>query len=292
MLQLGERGVQIELLGRPRAAATVLRGGDVLPPSRRSRRPAESFRGSRGQGARRGRRGRGACYARLAEACYGSAKNGIGPLVGVAVRSQHVSESLAGRSPARSSQGCDKLRSLPGLEPAPVLLSPPPPGLGLVWLLAVRGRPAGRWRGLTLEPAWGGSGTALPSRPPPHRRVRAHRPRGSFLPLSCRLERRFATASWGRRPGWFTSREQAANGPIQVLVLWDNRTNNGDHAPGRRAAAAEHPQLALLPATFGAARARAPAAGLVPGWSMTCPRTPPSCAGRDHESRRTAPAHC
>ena len=44
----------------------------------------------------------------------------------------------------------------------------------------------------------------------------------------------------------FTSApEPGAEGPIEVLIYGDNRTNSGDHALVARAAAAEHAQLAL-----------------------------------------------
>lgn len=42
-----------------------------------------------------------------------------------------------------------------------------------------------------------------------------------------------------------TAPEPGAEGPIEVLIYGDNRTNSGDHALVARAAAAEHAQLAL-----------------------------------------------
>jgi hypothetical protein len=42
-----------------------------------------------------------------------------------------------------------------------------------------------------------------------------------------------------------TAPEPGAEGPVEVLVYGDNRTNNGDHALVARAAAGEHAQLAL-----------------------------------------------
>src|SRR6266436_7189020 len=63
------------------------------------------------------------------------------------------------------AQGCDKLRSLPGLEPAPVVPAPPPPQVAMgPWLLnPLPGQMTVAWT--TLEPSvvqatviWPGSG--------------------------------------------------------------------------------------------------------------------------------------
>src|SRR3981189_3135318 len=53
------------------------------------------------------------------------------------------------------AQGCDKLRSLPGLEPAPVVPAPPPPQASMgPWLLnPLPGQMTVAWT--TLEPSLG-----------------------------------------------------------------------------------------------------------------------------------------
>src|SRR6266850_2512022 len=145
------------------------------------------------------------------------------------------------------AQGCDKLRSLPGLELAPVVPAPPPPPVSMgPWLLnPLPGQMTVAWT--TLEPSvgrvWYGS-------PEPDRLATEdgqastdHRVVLPSLPPGTQVRYRIDGAT---ETGWFTSApKQDGEGPIQVLIYGDNRTYNGDHALVARAAAAEHPQLLL-----------------------------------------------
>ncbi|HXL40329.1 MAG TPA: metallophosphoesterase family protein [Myxococcales bacterium] len=145
------------------------------------------------------------------------------------------------------AQGCDKLRSLPGLEPAPVVPAPPPPQVSMgPWLLdPLPGQLTVAWT--TLEPSVGRVwyGTPEPDRLATEEGPAStdHRVVLPSLPPGTQVRYR---VDGGAETGWFTSPpKQGGEGPIQVLVYGDNRTNNGDHALVARAAAAEHPQLAL-----------------------------------------------
>src|SRR6266403_3768870 len=130
------------------------------------------------------------------------------------------------------AQGCDKLRSLPGLEPAPVVPAPPPPQVSLgPWLLnPLPGLMTVAWT--TLEP---GVGRVWYGSPEPDRLAAGegqastdHRVVLPALPLGTQVRYR---VDGGTETGWFTSApKQGGEGPIQVLVYGDNRTNNGDHA--------------------------------------------------------------
>src|SRR5919204_5650729 len=141
--------------------------------------------------------------------------------------------------------GCDKLRMLPGFEPAPVPRPPGPPAMGMgPWLLEPQpGRITVAWT--TLEPGIGRVwyGTAEPDRlateegPP----VTDHR---VVLPsLQSSTQYRYRVEG-GYETAWFTSAPtQGAEGPVHVLVYGNNRSNGGDHALLARAASAERPQL-------------------------------------------------
>jgi hypothetical protein len=143
--------------------------------------------------------------------------------------------------------GCDKLRAIPGFEPSPIVPAPaaPPVAMG-PWLVdPVPGQVTVAWT--TLEPSTGRVwyGPREPDRlateegPP----VTEHRVVLRSLQPSTQVRYRIEGAP---DASWFTSAPQpGSEGPIQVLVYGDNRANNGDHALVARAAAAEHPQLAL-----------------------------------------------
>ncbi|HEY4769284.1 MAG TPA: hypothetical protein VIH51_01625, partial [Myxococcales bacterium] len=145
------------------------------------------------------------------------------------------------------AQGCDKLRSLPGLEAAPVVPAPPPPPVSMgPWLLnPLPGQMTVAWT--TLEP---GVGRVWYGSPEPDRLATEdgqastdHRVVLPSLPPGTQVRYRI---DGGTDTGWFNSApKQGGEGPIQVLVYGDNRTNNGDHALVARAAAAEHPELVL-----------------------------------------------
>src|SRR5467141_149452 len=142
--------------------------------------------------------------------------------------------------------GCDKLRALPGFEPVP---SPPPASVPVAmgpWLIeALPGRVTVAWT--TQEPSLGRVwyGAREPDRlameegaPVTDHRV--------VLPSLQPSTQYLYRVEGGQETAWFTSAPQAgAEGPLHVLVYGDNTTNNGDHALVARAAAAEHPELAL-----------------------------------------------
>jgi len=142
--------------------------------------------------------------------------------------------------------GCDKLRALPGFEPAP---SPPPASVPVAmgpWLIEpLPGRVTVAWT--TQEPnlgrVWYGAREpdrlAMEEGAP----VTDHR---VVLPSLQPSTQYLYRVEGGQETAWFTSAPQAgAEGPLHVLVYGDNSTNNGDHALVARAAAAERPQLAL-----------------------------------------------
>src|SRR4051812_40656544 len=142
--------------------------------------------------------------------------------------------------------GCDKLRTLSGFEAAPE--PPPPPATSVAmgpWLLdPAPGQVTVAWT--TLESSVGHVwyGTHEPDRlateagPATDHRV--------VLPsLQPQTQYRYRVEG-GQETSWFTSAPKAGSEePIQVLVYGGNVTNHGDHALVARAAAAEHPHLAL-----------------------------------------------
>lgn len=143
--------------------------------------------------------------------------------------------------------GCDKLRGMPGFEPAPVVPQPLPSPVAMgPWLLdPLPGRVTVAWT--TDQPGVGRVwyGTREPDHlateegPP----VTEHRVTLASLQPSTQYRYR---VEGGVETAWFTSAPEAGSeGPIHVLVYGDNRTNNGDHALVARAAASERPQLAL-----------------------------------------------
>jgi hypothetical protein len=142
--------------------------------------------------------------------------------------------------------GCEKLRALPGFEPAPAMPQPetPPVAMG-PWLLEpaaggvtvawITQRPSvGRvWYG-TREPDRLAGETGAP--------VVEHRVVLGSLQPSTRYRYRVE----GGAEAWFESAPRpGGEGPIRVLVYGDNRGNGGDHALVARAAASERAQLLL-----------------------------------------------
>src|SRR6266850_201283 len=143
--------------------------------------------------------------------------------------------------------GCDKLRSLPGFEPAPVLPPPrsPPVAMG-PWLLdPLPGQVTVVWT--TLEPSVGRVwyGTREPDRLATEegQPVTGHR---VLLP-SLQPETQYKyRVEGGQETAWFTSAPKpGSEGPIQVLIHGANSGGSGDHALVARAAAAERAQIAL-----------------------------------------------
>ena len=143
--------------------------------------------------------------------------------------------------------GCDKLRALPGFEPAP---APPPPSVPVAmgpWLIEpLPGRVTVAWTTLeaSLGRVWYGTAEtdrlAMEEGGAP---VTDHRV--VLLSLQPSTQYRYRVEG-GHETSWFTSAPQPdGEGPIRVVVYGDNRTNGGDHALVARAAAAERPQLAL-----------------------------------------------
>jgi len=143
--------------------------------------------------------------------------------------------------------GCDKLRALPGFEPAPVVPLAGPEAVAMgPWLLdPYPGRVTIAWT--TAQPSVGRVwyGTREPDRLATEegRPVTEHRVTLAALQPSTQYRYR---VEGGLAAAWFTSAPEAGGeGPIHVLVYGDNRSNNGDHALVARAAAAERPQLVL-----------------------------------------------
>jgi hypothetical protein len=143
--------------------------------------------------------------------------------------------------------GCDKLRTLPGFELAPIV--PPPPAAVVAtgpWLLdPLPGQVTVAWT--TREPAAGR--VWFGTREPDHLASEEGQPvkehRVVLRPLEPSTQYRYRVEG-GNETAWFTSAPKpGAEGPIQVLVYGVNRSNNGDHALVARAAAAERSQLAL-----------------------------------------------
>ena len=142
--------------------------------------------------------------------------------------------------------GCDKLRALPGFEPAP---APSPPSVPVAmgpWLIEpLPGRVTVAWT--TLEASLGRVwyGTAEPDRLAMEEGTPVTDHRVVLSSLQPATQYRYRVEG-GHETAWFTSAPQPdGEGPIHVVVSGDNRTNDGDHALVARAAAAERPQLAL-----------------------------------------------
>jgi hypothetical protein len=143
--------------------------------------------------------------------------------------------------------GCDKLRSIPGFEPAPVVPPPAPPTVAIgPWLLdPIPGQITVAWTTLTptLGRVW--YGTRDPDRLATEEGQPATQHRVVLPSLQPATQYRYRVEG-GHDTAWFTSPPKpGAEGPIQVLIQGNNRSNSGDHALVARGAAAEHPQLAL-----------------------------------------------
>jgi hypothetical protein len=142
--------------------------------------------------------------------------------------------------------GCDKLRTLPGLELAPS--TPPPPPATVVmgpWLLdPLSGQVTVAWT--TREPSLGR--VWYGTREPDHLALEEGQPvkehRLVLRSLEPATQYRYRVEG-GAEIGSFTSAPKPGEGPIQALIQGVNRTNNGDHALVARAAAAERPHILL-----------------------------------------------
>jgi hypothetical protein len=146
-----------------------------------------------------------------------------------------------------AATGCDKLRNIPGFEPAPVVppRAPEPVAMG-PWLIdPLPGRVTVAWT--TDQPAVGRVwyGTRETDRLATEEGPPTSDHRVTLASLQPATQYRYRVEG-GPETAWFTSApDPGAEGPIQVLVYGDNRSNNGDHALVARAAAAERPQLVL-----------------------------------------------
>ena len=143
--------------------------------------------------------------------------------------------------------GCDKLRSIPGFEPAPVLPQPRSPQIAMgPWLLdPLPGQITVVWT--TLEPSlgrvWYGTPEADHLATEEGQPVTDHRV--VLKSLQTETQYRYRVEG-GQETAWFNSPPKAGSeGPIQVLIYGGNPTSSGDHALVARAAAAERPQIAL-----------------------------------------------
>ena len=143
--------------------------------------------------------------------------------------------------------GCDKLRTLPGFEPAPAVPEPPPAAAVLgPWLLESQpGQMTVAWT--TREPVAGKVwyGTREPDRLALEEGPAGTDHRVVLHPLEPSTQYRYRVEG-AQETAWFTTAPKpGSEGPIEVLVYGGNRSNNGDHALVARAAAADRPQLAL-----------------------------------------------
>src|SRR5258708_17361198 len=139
---------------------------------------------------------------------------------------------------------CERLLGVNGLRP-PAAKGPQPVWMG-PWLLdpgAETMTVAWVTEGPSLGRIW--YGTSAPDRlaTEPGQAVSDHR----VVLASLRPQTQYRYRIEGSdAPFVFTTApEPGAEGPVEVLVYGDNRTNNGDHALVARAAAGEHAQLAL-----------------------------------------------
>jgi hypothetical protein len=142
--------------------------------------------------------------------------------------------------------GCDKLRAIPGVQPRSALPAPAPPAVAMgPWVLDPEPTQATIcW--VTDEPSMGRVwyGQAATDRLAREEGASVTEHRVTVHGLSPAKQYRYSIE--GGAAGVFTSApEPGAQGPIEVLVYGDNRTNSGDHALVVRAAAAERVQLAL-----------------------------------------------
>jgi hypothetical protein len=143
--------------------------------------------------------------------------------------------------------GCDKLRAIPGVQPASALGASPPPAVAMgPWILDPQATEAVvRW--VTEEPStgrvWYGQASADHLAKEEGAPVTDHRV--ALHGLQPATQYRYAIEGDAAARLFTTAPEPGAPGPIQVLIYGDNRTNSGDHALVVRAAAAERVQLAL-----------------------------------------------
>src|SRR5256885_5006978 len=143
--------------------------------------------------------------------------------------------------------GCDKLRSVPGLERAPAAPPPPPPAVAVgPWLLdPLAGQVTVAWTTLTPSTGRVWYGTREPDRLATEQGQPTTEHRVVLSSLQPQTQYKYRVEG-GQEVAWFSSAPKPGNeGPIQVLVYGANRTNNGDHALVARAAAAERPNLVL-----------------------------------------------
>jgi hypothetical protein len=143
--------------------------------------------------------------------------------------------------------GCDKVRAIPGVEPRSSLGPPAPPPVAMgPWILDPLPTEATVcW--VTDEPS---SGRVWYGQTSPDRLAREEGPpttehRVSLHGLQPATQYRYSIEGSAAGGVFTSSPEPGAQGPIQVLVYGDNRSNSGDHALVVRAAAGERAQLAL-----------------------------------------------
>jgi hypothetical protein len=141
---------------------------------------------------------------------------------------------------------CDKVRELPGVQARSTLTARPPQVSSGPWLLDP-GPTQVTVAWLTATPSVGRVffGTAAPDTVAEEltEATVEHRVTLRNLQPSTQYKYRVEGAA---DTSWFaTAPEPGAQGPFDVLVYGDNRSNNGDHALVARAAAAERAALAL-----------------------------------------------
>jgi acid phosphatase type 7 len=141
---------------------------------------------------------------------------------------------------------CDKVREIPGVQArstltvtAPVvtagpwLLDPGPSQMTVAWVSATP----------SIGKVWYGTGTSESQAGELTEATVEHRLTLRELRPSTQYKYK---VEGGTDSSWFTTApEPGAEGPFDVLIYGDNRSNNGDHALVARAAAAERAPLAL-----------------------------------------------
>ena len=141
---------------------------------------------------------------------------------------------------------CDKVRKLPFVQPHSTLVTAAPRVSSGPWLLDP-GPTTMTVAWLTSTPSVGRVfyGTSSPDAQATEITEASLEHRVTLRDLQSSTQYRYRIDG-GNDASWFTTApEPGAEGPFDVLIYGDNRSNNGDHALVARAAAAERAPLAL-----------------------------------------------
>jgi hypothetical protein len=141
---------------------------------------------------------------------------------------------------------CDKVRALPGVQASSNLVAAPPKVISGPWLLDPGpSQITVAWLTATPSPGKVWYGTATPDTEARESTGPAVEHRVTLRELQPSTQYKYHVEG-AADSSWFTTApEPGAEGPFDVLIYGDNRSNNGDHALVARAAAAERAPLAL-----------------------------------------------